>query len=392
MRGNRRPWLWLAVRLLVAGGLVAYVLSRTEFHDAVRLAPDAAPLPVLRETAEGVFVADGPGERFIPHADLGPGGGLRIAGIGSIARRLAENWGWAAAAIGVMLLLQSPVGAVRWQLLLEVQGIRITFAESLRLTFIGWFFNNWMPGSTGGDFVKAYYIARRTHRKAEAVTTVFLDRLIGLVAMCMLGAAAVAATWNDERVRVAQIMVGAFLAAVAVGGGVFYSRRLRRLLLVDRLLAALPLGDTLAKVDRALFVYRYHKGKVALAVVYSWLTQAAAVLAMGWLAMGLGSQAAWYHYFLSMPAIWIGWSLVPVPGGFGVAETLAQRLFTAEVLGGAAALSASGAATLALAMMLAYRLVQWIVSLPGGVLYLARRTAVSPTHMRQDLEADEADA
>jgi len=89
--------------------------------------------------------------------------------------------------------------------------------------------------------------------------------------------------------------------------------------------------------------------------------------------------------------VWIGWSLVPVPGGFGVAETLVNRLFTPSVLGGAEAMTASEAATLALAMMLAYRLVQLVVTLPGGVLYLMRRTDVSPRHMRERLES-EADA
>ncbi len=77
-----------------------------------------------------------------------------------------------------------------------------------------------------------------------------------------------------------------------------------------------------------------------------------------------------------------------VPGGFGVAETLANRLFTPSVLGGAEPMPAAEAATMALAMMLAYRLVQLVVTLPGGVLYLMRRTGVSPTHMRAELEAE----
>jgi hypothetical protein len=50
------------------------------------------------------------------------------------------------------------------------------------------------------------------------------------------------------------------------------------------------------------------------------------------------------------------------------------------------------AATVALAMILAYRLVQMVVSLPGGVLYLARRTGVSSSHMREAMEAEPLDA
>jgi uncharacterized membrane protein YbhN (UPF0104 family) len=91
-----------------------------------------------------------------------------------------------------------------------------------------------------------------------------------------------------------------------------------------------------------------------------------------------------------MPVVWIGWSLIPVPGGVGVAESLAQRLFGPAVLGMEG--SVAEAATLALAMMLAYRAVQLAVSLPGAVFYLSRRTDVSPLHMRREVESETPDA
>ncbi|HET6441780.1 MAG TPA: hypothetical protein VFH53_05325, partial [Phycisphaerae bacterium] len=71
-----------------------------------------------------------------------------------------------------------------------------------------------------------------------------------------------------------------------------------------------------------------------------------------------------------------------------VAEGLAQQLFTGAVLGGAAGpLPAAEAATLALTMILAFRVVQSAVSLPGAALYLARRTNVSPRMMRETMVA-----
>lgn len=341
MKEKAKQLVWHAVRLAVVAVLVAFVLYRTDLRDAV-----------------------------------------------AVASRLADHWGWALAALGVMLL-QSPLGAVRWRMLLRVQGVHISFLESLRLTYLGWFFNNWMPGSTGGDFVKAYYIARQTHHKAEAVTVVFVDRFVGLMAVCLMGGAAVFASLQDDRVRVARIIVAVFLAAVAVGGTVFYSRPLRSLFRVDWVLARLPLRRTVDKVDRALLAYRYHKGTVALAVVYSWGAQAVGILATWWLATALGSHALWFHYFVAVPAIWIGWSLIPVPGGFGVAESLAQGLFGSAVLSGDSAaplFTPAEAAALALGMIVAYRIVQMLVSLPGAYFYLTRRTGVSASAMAREIK------
>jgi uncharacterized membrane protein YbhN (UPF0104 family) len=185
-------------------------------------------------------------------------------------------------------------------------------------------------------------------------------------------------------VRTARIILAVFLGLAAAGGWIFYSRRLRRLVRLDRLLARLPVGHVVARVDQALFIYRHHKGTVALSVVYSWAAQAAAVFAIYFLATGLGSDARLHHFFINMPVVWIFWSLIPVPGGFGVAEGLAQQLFTASVLG---VRTAAEAATLALTMILAFRVVQSAVSLPGAALYLARRTDVSPRVMREMMAA-----
>jgi glycosyltransferase 2 family protein len=333
--------LWLAVRLLVVGGLVAFVVSRTD-----------------------------------------------MAQVWVIAQRLSEAWWLAAAALAVMSI-QGPLSAFRWRMLLAVQDVHITFRESLRLTYIGWFFNNWMPGATGGDFVKAYYITRETHKKTEAVTVVFLDRAIGLVAMCMMGAAAVTVSLHDPSVRIARYLVSGFLLAALCGGVVFYSRRLRGLLQAGRFFSWLPIWPMMQKVNDALFQYRYHKKKLLVSVACSWIIQGAGVLAMWWVACGLGSHARWDQYFVSMPVIWILWSFIPVPGGFGVAEGAMQALFTPAVLGVA---SMDEAKSTALAMILAYRVVQMVATMPGAFLYLRRRTAVSAAHMREEMEAPEADA
>ncbi len=79
------------------------------------------------------------------------------------------------------------LGITRWRLLLHTQGIGLRWIRCFSLFFIGHFFNAFLLGATGGDVMKAYYAARETHhRKTEAVTTVFLDRLLGLVALVIL--------------------------------------------------------------------------------------------------------------------------------------------------------------------------------------------------------------
>jgi glycosyltransferase 2 family protein len=77
-------------------------------------------------------------------------------------------------------------GVVRWRIVLEAQGLHLPLGRATTISFVAQFFNSFLLGSTGGDLIKAYYAARETHhKKTEAVTTVFVDRLVGLWAMLL---------------------------------------------------------------------------------------------------------------------------------------------------------------------------------------------------------------
>ena len=46
-----------------------------------------------------------------------------------------------------------------------------------------------MPGAVGGDLLKAWYVTKHTDRKIAGVLSVFVDRLIGLVALVLMAVA-----------------------------------------------------------------------------------------------------------------------------------------------------------------------------------------------------------
>ena len=76
------------------------------------------------------------------------------------------------------------LAAWRWKILLRVQGIDIPLMTAFRLTLIGVFFSNIIPGSVSGDLIKSAFIAGYTKdRKAEAILTIFVDRIVGLMGL-----------------------------------------------------------------------------------------------------------------------------------------------------------------------------------------------------------------
>jgi uncharacterized protein (TIRG00374 family) len=76
----------------------------------------------------------------------------------------------------------------RWRLLLAVHGVRLPFWRVFELNMIGQFFSAFLVGTTGGDVVKIFYVARAVpHHKAAVAFTVVVDRVIGLIALLLFG-------------------------------------------------------------------------------------------------------------------------------------------------------------------------------------------------------------
>jgi hypothetical protein len=134
------------------------------------------------------------------------------------------DWGFLAAAILVLPLVHL-ITSYRWYVLLRAQDVRIGVARTFVLNMVGAFYNSFMPGSTGGDVVKAYYAAKHTTHRTRAVLTVLIDRIIGLLALLVLGGAMAAFQWDVAECRRVAVGAGVVIAATAVGCSCSTSRR-----------------------------------------------------------------------------------------------------------------------------------------------------------------------
>ena len=104
------------------------------------------------------------------------------------AAKLANVW-WLGAGILVFFFC-TIVATARWKILLAVQDINMTWLRTWQLFMIGMFFNLFMLGSTGGDVVKMFLTMREArNNKAAALLSVFMDRVIGMLALIFLSVA-----------------------------------------------------------------------------------------------------------------------------------------------------------------------------------------------------------
>ncbi len=230
--------------------------------------------------------------------------------------------------VGVLLgIVLMHFSVLRWWLLLRGQGIHVSFWLAHRLTFIGLFFNNFVPGATGGDLVKAVYVTRRTTLRAEAVITVLIDRVTGIVALAMIAAGFLIPRLDQPEYRELALFIFGFLGAVAVGSVLFFSTTVRRFVRFDSLIGRLPGSGLIKKVDQALFTYRYRKGELVIAMLISFANQFCIQLIVVLFAGALhvttraGGPLPVGDYMVVLPVAWMVAALPVLPGGWGLRET-----------------------------------------------------------------------
>lgn len=105
---------------------------------------------------------------------------------------LTVRWD-ARAAVGVAMAVAlvaaaQLLSAVRWRLVLGTEAAP-PFAYLVRLYWVGLFFSLFLPTSVGGDAVRAVAVSRASPRPGWAVSSVVLERVLGLAAMFALLAA-----------------------------------------------------------------------------------------------------------------------------------------------------------------------------------------------------------
>lgn len=184
--------------------------------------------------------------------------------------------------IGVLLLISfvmNGVSCLKWQLFLTARGMKTSFIQLFRLYLVGYFFNNFMPGSVGGDVVRGMELGREINSRSNSYGSVFLERLTGFIAL--VAAAIAAAAINPTVIRTTALWVVIALLGLVLFGTVAFlvSRRLQDLSVW--LLKYVPWRSVAEKARRFLDVVFYFRDKpriMALAMFYSLIFHVMAIV------------------------------------------------------------------------------------------------------------------
>lgn len=220
----------------------------------------------------------------------------------------------------------------RWYLIIKIQSLSQTFSSIFSLYMIGNFFNTFMPGSVGGDLIKAWYIAGRIpEKRTRAVFSVLIDRVLGLSMMFCYSAVTllIFTGWLkiNYQLKLVAFVVWFFSGCALVFFLLFFWPPFWNLSLTKKLVHLLHKNKRLGEITSSMMNFRAHFGTFMATILLSSLSILGSIFFHIYLGKLLKIPLSFGQYFFIIPLA-VTVSAVPLlPGGIGTGQVAFFTLF-----------------------------------------------------------------
>ncbi|MGB7946912.1 MAG: lysylphosphatidylglycerol synthase transmembrane domain-containing protein [Candidatus Binatia bacterium] len=196
------------------------------------------------------------------------------------------------------------VSSLKWLVLARSHGMSPPLSALVSLYMVGYFFNNFLPTSIGGDVIRGHALGKMYTKQAEAMASVFVERFSGYTALILF---AVLALFIDpalrDDIRIVAPIVFAVLAYVAIVGALVNSSWLE---IGARRFPTNMIQKLLRKIrafQQAIHMYAHERTTLLVAGLYSIL-----------------------FYFVSVVVVYVGCLTVQAPVSFANLVTVVPVL------------------------------------------------------------------
>lgn len=331
MASKNKKRLFNILRISVCIAALWFVVQGVTLDDHVTLQDGSVVAGRVAVVADPVSIVTASGStQHIPHERIAhdSDGALRITyGVRSALAR--SSWRFLLLALAIHFLVTFPQ-SVRLHWMLRAQQIRVSVWESIKLSFAGNFLNFAAPlGSNAGDVFKAYFLSLHTDRKTEAVTTIVLDRMIGLASMIAVVALIIVASPSENRIAQFRPYV-LTMVVVGVTCAVLYLSRIWERLVPTGWVQKIPMLHQLRRIDNTARTLARHYVILAGCILVTVVLQAMAMGAYFTIAVAVGLDARFDNILEYYAYFYTGAFIQALPGppqGLGTVELAYRYLF-----------------------------------------------------------------
>ena len=279
--------------------------------------------------------------------------------IGGIIRSANKPLIFLSAILTVVIMI---IQSYRLKFLMNAQNIFLNIKDVTCLTFVGQFFNNFMPTTIGGDVIKAHYASNVTKKRLETFASVVMDRVLGVVTLMWIAAAVVIFRYKQIPNKMIIVLIGIIFILTTLGTILIFNKEfLKRFTFLKMLVRKMKLEDKMRRLYEAANKYRHHKSLVCNALLLSLGAQLLSFFMTYLLIISISSKISFVFLLLTLPLIY-ALSMLPSLNGLGIRES-----GFIYFLGGAIGKEK------AFALSLLYLFAMFVISAIGGIIFLFKR-------------------
>jgi uncharacterized protein (TIRG00374 family) len=234
--------------------------------------------------------------------------------------------------------------AYRWFVLLRpLEGRNLpSFWTILRIFFVSTFVGTFLPASIGGDAVRAYSLSSHRVPKADAVASVFLDRMLGVLSVLVMSLVGLLLARDLAANPAIILTLGITTLACIVAAALIFSTAADAL--AETLLPRVPwvrLRTAAASLIASIRRYAGHNEALGNVLISSITVQILRVFQAYSLGVALGVQQPLITYFAFIPLILLITFLPITANGIGTGQAAFVWLFGRVGTSGAEAFALS---------------------------------------------------
>lgn len=250
----------------------------------------------------------------------------------------------------------------RWGILLKAHNHFISNRFLWQSTLIGFFYNNLLPTSAGGDFYRVYDIKQNKDVPVnEGIASVVMERIIGTLSSIVLLIIAYSMGLFDyftKNAALGLIMSGLIIILFFIM--LFFPRLFKLNLLLNKFRIFSKIKPKLKEFHVILTGYRYKVKYLIISFLFTMIIQIFFLLSYNSISMALGLDLRFYVFIFIIPFVSLVSSVPITIGGIGIREN--ALVFVISSFG-----ILQSQATLFSLIILAIIL---IIGMIGGIIYL----------------------
>jgi len=214
------------------------------------------------------------------------------------------------------------ITAVRWKTLLHTQKINISTRFLTSTVLIGFFFNNFLPSTIGGDVFRTYDVAKKANKPlGTSASIIVVERFSGIISASTYAVIALFLGFTAIGGQSIIIPIIIFFAVCLILGFIIINPSILRLgKLVKKIKFLEKAKQKLSNVYNTFLSFKKYKMALTKILIYSFLLQFAVILNYYLAAKALGINLSLTTFIFIVPVV-ATIAMMPISiGGIGLRE------------------------------------------------------------------------